>query len=156
VDDLLSALAATEVASLLRKSRWGYAAVSTAHVLGIAMLVGAILPLDLRLLGLWRTLGREALVRVLAPCAAAGLLLAAASGALLFSVRAPEYARNPAFLIKLSLVAAGAASALLHHLRHGAELRTASPRQLRMAGAISILCWLGALVSGRLIAFVED
>jgi hypothetical protein len=58
------------------------------HVFGMALLVGAILPLDLRLLGCWPGVSRSALIRVLAPVAATGLVIAVAAGILLFSVRA--------------------------------------------------------------------
>ena len=55
VDAVLAAVEASGLATALRFSRgWGYAAVNTAHVLGVALLVGAAVPLALRLLGLWR------------------------------------------------------------------------------------------------------
>ena len=44
--DALTALSNWEVAQALRQGRWSYAAVSGLHVLGIALLVGGILPLD--------------------------------------------------------------------------------------------------------------
>lgn len=152
----LAALAGTDVATALRLSRWGYAAVNTAHVLGIALLVGAIVPLDLKLLGLWRGSDRDALVRVLVPVAAGGLALAVTTGALLFSVRAPEYADVVVFRIKLALIATGTASAIALHLRYGRLLAGASPLRLALAGALSMGCWLGALSLGRLIAFFKD
>ena len=154
--DLLAALAGSDVATALRFSRWGYAAVNTAHVLGFALLVGSILPLDLKLMGAWPGVPRDDLVRVLVPVAATGLALAAGAGALLFAVRAVEYAALPVFRLKLALVAAGAASALALHLAHGLKLRTAGRARLAWAGAASMTCWLGALVAGRLIAFVGE
>ncbi|HEX2479362.1 MAG TPA: hypothetical protein VHK45_08790, partial [Geminicoccaceae bacterium] len=63
MESVLDALVASAPAQWLRFSRWGYAAVNTTHVLGIALLVGAILPLDLRLLGLWRSVTLEPLAR---------------------------------------------------------------------------------------------
>lgn len=156
MDEFLAALAATDIATALRQSRWGYAAVNATHILGLALLVGAIVPLDLKLIGFWREENRDALVRVLVPCAAAGLAIASLAGLLLFSVRAPEYAKNPAFLTKIALVAAGTGSALFHHIMYGRNLTAASPGQLKAAGLISLACWLGALVSGRLIAFFAD
>ena len=150
----LVALAATELAAALRVSRWGYAAVSGLHILGIAVLVGAILPLDLRLLGAWPAVPRPVLARVLVPCAAFGLALAMAMGALLFAVRAPEYAALGVFRAKLALVALGAAGALALHARHGAWLADAPPTRLRAHAALSLTCWLGALACGRAIGFV--
>lgn len=155
MDALLAAIAEWGPAAALRASRWGYAAVNTAHVLGIAVLMGAILPLDLRLMGVWRGVERSSLVRVLAPTAAAGLVLAVAAGAMLFAVRAPEYAAMPLFQLKLGLIALGAGAALALHIVHGARLDRAGGGSLAWAGALSMSCWLGALVAGRMIGFVR-
>lgn len=156
METLLQTLQASDPAQALRFSRFGYAAVNAAHILGIALLVGSIVPLDLRLLGLWSGVARESLVRVLVPMAAGGLVLAMLAGALLFSVRATEYARLDVFQIKLVLIATGAVSALLMHLCHGFLLKNASPARLRAAALVSLACWLGALIAGRLIAFLGD
>ena len=156
MDALLAEIAGSEIATALRYSRWEYAAVNTAHVFGIALLVGAILPLDLRLLGLWRAIPHVALVRVLVPVAVVGLLLAVTAGALLFSVRAPEYAALTVFRVKLGLIATGVLSALAVHVAHGFSLESAGRARLAGAGAISITCWIGALIAGRMIAYAAD
>ncbi|MGI9382301.1 MAG: DUF2214 domain-containing protein [Methyloligellaceae bacterium] len=156
MDEILAAVAASDVATALRMSRWGYAAVNTAHVLGIALLVGGIVPLDLRLLGLWPGVARDGLVRTLVPVAATGLGLAVTTGAFLFSVRAPEYAALTVLQIKLALVVLGGGSAIALHLVHGFMLETASSARLARAGALSMTCWLGALIAGRMIAFAGD
>jgi hypothetical protein len=155
VEAFLAGLEGTAVAQALRVSRWGYAAVNAAHIFGIALLVGAIVPLDLRLLGLWRSVPRQMLVRILVPVAAAGLALAVAMGLLLFSVRAREYAGVGFLQVKLILVAVGALSALALHWRHGFLLESASESRLAGHAVLSMACWLGAIACGRLIAFVE-
>jgi hypothetical protein len=154
VEPILGALEASGIAQGLRYSRWGYAAVNTAHVFGIALLVGAVLPLDLRFLGVWKAVPRAGLVRVLVPVAAFGLALAVAMGALLFATRAPEYADVGVFQVKLVLIATGTIAALLLHTRFGFLLDGASDARLRAHAVLSIFCWIGALVCGRLIAFV--
>lgn len=156
MDALLAALEGSALAQTLRASRWGYAAVNAAHILGIALLVGAIMPLNLRLLGLWRSVPRQTLVRVLVPAAASGLALAALAGLLLFSVRAREYSEIGFLQMKLALVALGALSALALHARHRPWLATASDSRLSGHAVISIICWTGAVVCGRLIAFADD
>ena len=156
MEHLLQALQATDFSQALRFSRFAYAAVSAAHILGIALLVGAILPLNLRLLGLWPDISRDTLIRILVPTAVTGLALAILAGFFLFSIRATDYADLTVFRLKLALVATAAASALLLHFRHGFLLRSASPRRLRITAVISISCWLGALICGRLIAFLGD
>jgi len=155
MDGLLTALSQSDVATYLRFSRWGYAAVNTTHVLGIALLVGASIPLDLRLMGAWRGVSHYDLARVLVPVAMTGLAIAMVSGGLLFSVRAGEYANLEVFWIKMTLLGLGALAALLAHLRFGRWLETASPPQLFRIGAVSLICWLGVLVAGRMIAFSD-
>ena len=155
MEPLLAAIQGSDLALALRFSRWSYAAVNTAHVLGIALLVGAIIPLDLRLLGLWSSAERDALVRVLVPVAATGLVLAVTAGSLLFSVRAVDYAALPILWVKLVLVVLGLGSALALHLVYGLSLERASRRRLAQAAALSLTCWLGALIAGRMIAFVR-
>lgn len=154
MEAVLDALVASAPAQWLRFSRWGYAAVNTTHVLGIALLVGAILPLNLRLIGLWRSAPLEPLARVLVPVAATGLLLAITTGAFLFITRATEYAAIDLFLVKVALIATGAVHALSLHF--GSALQNASHARLRAAGAASLSIWVAALVCGRLLAFVDE
>jgi hypothetical protein len=156
VETALQALEGAGFAQYFRSARWGYAALNAGHILGFALLVGAIVPLDLRLLGFWRSVERASLVRVLVPTAAAGLALAVIAGLLLFSVRAGEYADLAVFRVKLALILAGVIAALLAHLRHGFLLQVASDATLRRHALLSMVCWLGALVCGRLIAFMGD
>ena len=151
---LLDFIAQTPVSDYMRQARWGYAAVSTAHVLGIALLVGSIAALDLRLLGLWRSEALGPFARVLPKVAMAGLGLAVITGILLFSVRPAEYAANPAFQVKLVLVSLATFMAI------GAQwagiLRDGSALSRKTLGAASLGCWTAALISGRLIAFTGD
>jgi hypothetical protein len=141
----------------LRKSVTLYILVNAAHILGIGLLVGAILPLDLRLAGILR-MGRIAdLAPFLVRVAAAGLTTAILTGLLLFSVKPGEYAANPAFLAKIGLVALALANIVLQHrtegwrrVRHGA-----SPNlPVRVHAGLSLAIWLSALLAGRWIGFL--
>lgn len=143
----MEALAALEAAPAVRwlaTAPGAYASLSALHILGLCLLVGPIALADLRLIG---ALGPalDPALPVLRRCAAAGLALAAATGALLFAVQATEYAANPAFGVKLGLVAAGVAHAWAWRGR---------ARPPAWAGAASLAIWLAALTAGRWIAFV--
>jgi hypothetical protein len=151
LEALLAALAGTELAQWMRFSRWGYAIANTVHVFGIALLVGAILPLNLRLLGFWPTIAIEPLLRILPPVAAAGLIVAAASGSLLFLAGPADYAGLWLFLIKVCLIVVGTLHALAFQLVYG---KHASPVRLKLAGGFSLIIWLSVLILGRFIAFV--
>ena len=156
----LTALQELAPVAALRSARWTYAAVNASHITGIALLFGAIVPLDLRLIGCFRQISIRALARILVPVAVFGLLLAVAAGSLLFSIRAVQYAGTTLFQIKMALVACGIANALL--LRKATAWETAQndtsampPLRLRTAGALSIVLWLSVIVCGRMIAFVD-
>ncbi len=153
MEGFLAGIEATAVADYLRHARWGYAAVNAVHIVGIALLVGAIVPLDLRLLGLWQSVPRETLVRVLVPVAATGLIIAACAGLLLFSIKAQHYAGIGFFQVKLVLIVSGAGAALMLHAAHGFLLESAGATRLKFHAFLSLACWLGALLCGRLIAF---
>lgn len=148
LDGALAALEATSLAQFLRVSRWGYAAVNTTHILGIALLMGGATPLAMKLLGAWRSIDTAIAIRLLRPMAAVGLALAVLTGLLLFSIQARDYADLTVFQIKLILIVSGTIAALW-------ATRESVPRAPRLHAAMSILCWIGALVCGRLIAFVE-
>ncbi|WP_237217139.1 DUF2214 domain-containing protein [Falsiroseomonas oryziterrae] len=124
-----------------------YPLVSALHVMGIALLFGPILLADLRWLGAIGPRLDEALP-LLRRTAAAGLALAATTGVLLAGVRIGEYAANPAFLVKLLLVALGVGNALL---AARAARRGRIPAGFALA---SLLCWTAAILAGRWIAFV--
>ena len=151
--DALAAIQGSELSQAIRYSQWRYAAVNTAHIFGIALLVGAILPMDLRLLGVGRRLPHPELARLLVPVAATGLAIAVTAGIGLFVVRAKEYGVHPLLQLKIPLVLLGATAALVFHARAGLWLERASAGQARFHGTLSLLCWVGALVLGRLIAY---
>ena len=156
MEGLLAALEGTALAQALRGSRWFYAGVNAAHIFAIALLIGSIIPLNLRLFGVWRGISREAVVRVLAPVAASGLILALITGPLLFSVRAREYSDVGFLQLKLAFITVGVLSALSLCRAHGFLLKDAPRGHLAGHAVVSTVCWLGALVCGRLIAFAGD
>src|SRR5262245_33072252 len=82
----------------LRDSTWIYPLANLIHLLGLALLVGPIAVLDLRLLGIGRAIDLPALSRLLTPIAIAGLLLSMASGSVLFIADAGALVVNPVFL----------------------------------------------------------
>lgn len=135
----------------LRRSVWGYATVNGFHILGIALLVGSIINVDLRLIGLWRAdRWREAMADVL-PVAQFGFGLAIVTGIMLFSVRASRYLENSAFLLKLALLAAALANIVMFHRLLKRDSRTPA---MRVSAAVSLCLWLGILGSGRAIGFL--
>jgi hypothetical protein len=157
--ELLMTLDDSAFSQWLRASFWVYPLINTVHVLGIGLLIGGILPLDARLLGLWPTVPVDALTRTVLPCALVGCGLALVSGPLLFAVQPLDYATKPIFWLKMSVVAAGVGNALLLRRSRswrslGPGWRGVPPTRLRWAGGLSLGLWLSALALGRLLAYV--
>jgi hypothetical protein len=142
-------------AVLLQRSGTAYLFVNAAHILGIGFLLGAILPLDLRLAGLLRPSALPLIGPILIRTAACGLALALATGFWLFTVKPGEYLGNTAFLIKLGLLALALGNiALQHHglkpVLTGGEIGV----KVRLLAALSASLWLCVLVAGRWIGFL--
>ena len=72
--DVLAALKDWAPAAYLRHARWTYAALNAAHIAGIALLFGAVVPLDLRLIAWRRSISIRAMTLVLLPVAVAGFV----------------------------------------------------------------------------------
>ena len=154
--EFLAAVEAGWIAESLRFGRWNYAAVNALHILGIAILVGASLPLAFRMIGYKHDIPMFLAAGFLVPFAMGGLVLAAMMGSLLFATRAVEYGSLIIFWIKLAFVALGVASAPVARIRYGWRLEAADQKVLRFHGMLSLIAWTAALVLGRAIAFVDE
>ena len=159
LEDALGLLAASPLAAALKDARYAYPVANAIHIMALATLFGAILALDLRLLGVARAIDLRTLARYLPRVAGSGLALAVLSGLLLFSVQPFDYVGNGAFLLKISLVALGTLHALWLH-------RTAAWRELvdgtgpigvgaglRASATLSLSIWIAAILAGRFIAY---
>jgi hypothetical protein len=140
-------------AEFLRASSTAYLFVNAAHILGIGLLLGSILPLDLRLTGLFRTVPLAAIGPFLLRVATIGLTTAIVTGLCLFSVKPTEYIANTAFLAKMTLLATAALNIALQH-RGSALVGGEITARVRVHAAVSALLWLSVLVAGRWIGFV--
>ena len=143
------AVEATALALHLRASLYTYPLVNAGHIIGIALLFGSIVPLDLRLLGFWQSVPVEVLLRVCRRMAACGFALAVSMGLLLFITRATEYAADPIFQAKQALIVLAAANAAL-------APRMFQPNKkgrMRVHAGLSLLLWLAVILAGRAIAY---
>jgi len=160
IADVLGALQDVALVEALRRSRWVYPLVNAGHIVGLALLFGAVVPLDLRLVGLWQRVPIGTMARTLLPVALGGLALAVATGALLFSVSAVRYAGLTLFQIKLLLILGALTNALLLHgsaawgAYHYGELMGTTPR-LQLAGVLSLGLWLSTIVAGRMLGYLD-
>ena len=154
---LLDWLAAWPGAVWLQQSGIAYLFVNAAHILGIGLLLGSILPFDLHLIGLNRTGSTAIIGPLLLRIAATGLALALMTGFWLFTVKPREYIENPAFLTKIALLVLALGNLAVQHM--GTSFRAALRGEgvairVRLIAAISATLWVSVLVAGRWIGFV--
>src|ERR1700716_2366705 len=139
----------------MRSSPALYPAVEILHILGFVALVGSILALDLRVLGLGGTIPMQPMAQLLLPLSRFGFLLAISMGFLLFSADAAHVVRNPAFQTKLLLIAAALINIVFAHTgpwRRVAVWGAEVPAGAKVTALASLLLWLSAVCAGRLIA----
>ena len=140
----------------MRTSPSLYPAVEILHIIGFVVLVGSIVALDLRILGLGRAIPIQPMAQLLLPLSRLGFLLAVSMGFLLFSADASHVVRNPAFQAKLLLIAAALLNVVIAHAgpwRHIERWGDEAPGGARATALLSLLLWLGAICAGRLIAY---
>lgn len=142
----------------LRESPWLYPVVEVVHLAGIALLVGSIAILDLRLLGLSSSLPVRRLASHILPWTAASFALIVPSGLAMFVAYAGEFIANPVFVLKICLILAAGANAAVFHagVYRGAsdwDVNRTPPVAARLAAALSLLLWISVIACGRLLAY---
>ncbi len=133
---------------------WWFPFIESVHVVFLTLTFGAILMVDLRLLGL-AAMSHPAtrMVRELVPWTLIGFAISVPTGLALFITRAEHYANNPAFRIKLLLILLAGINMALFHTRWIKSVETwdqsTPPLPARLTGGISITLWLGVILAGR-------
>lgn len=156
--EILQALQEAGFAAALRRADIMYPLINASHILSLGLIVGTIGTLDLRVLGAFKTFALDQLAPPLSRMAAFGVVAALVTGFLLFSVQPVAYAKNIAFLVKVTLFALGTVNALVLHRRAAWKSATAGgyvEASVKAQAALSLLIWIAAVIAGRWIAFVE-
>jgi hypothetical protein len=139
----------------LMNTRWGWPIAEIVHFLGLCLLMGTVGMFDLRMMGAVRGPSLAALHR-LVPYGVAGFALSAASG-FLFVVAAPfEYIDNPAWQLKMALMAAAGVNMIVFYATtaraaHALAPDDAPPLAARLFAIVSLGCWVGVITCGRVI-----
>jgi hypothetical protein len=151
-------LQSTWVGVLVAESLWGYPLLETIHTIGMAMMIGSLGLINLRVLGFKPELPLFG-TRELLPLAWLGFTLNAISGTLLFTSDAVYFFESYTFRIKMVLIVLGGLNAALLGRRVFREASApGAPMAQTAAGtkwiaATSLLFWLAAVCAGRLIAY---
>lgn len=134
----------------LQSHPWAYPALEALHIVGIALLLGNLVALEMRVFGRASLLPVAPLARLSLAIACAGFALAAATGLLMFATQAIELLANRSFLWKMGLLATAGLNAAWFHARGSLSKLDATARvQMLMSTAL----WLAVVFFGRWIAY---
>lgn len=152
-------LEGTSLALWVGESLWGYPVMLSLHVVGLAIVVGIFVMRDLRLLGMFSAVEHGALTG-LVKLGWIGFVVNALSGVALFSSQAVTFVESTPFLLKIGSIALAAicAAVIQNRSRNEAASWDAGdgdpPNSVRIVAAVSLILWISAIVSGRLIAYL--
>jgi len=135
----------------LKSHLWAYPALEMVHISGIALLLGNLVLLELRVFGLGAALPVRDLARLSLGLALGGFVIAAASGLLMFASQSAELLANRAFTLKMLLLFTAACNAAWFHGRGSLNKLDV---WARVQMAVSTLIWLAILACGRWIAYL--
>lgn len=160
VAQFLTWLEASPLGALTRSlGVWSYGIINLVHILGIILLFGSILILDLRLLGAWRRIPLATLSGPTTMLARIGFLIAVCSGLPMLSVEATDYLGNPFLLIKFPAIGLALINVWLVHRSEAwraHDVRALMPseeRRLKVGAVLSLGFWLTAITAGRMIGY---
>jgi hypothetical protein len=138
----------TPVSIAIRESVWVFPILDAVHCVGIILVAGTIVIVDLRLLGLG--MRRQPVASIIAqvlPWTFFGFAFMFVTGSLLAWAEPIKLYRSVFFRWKLLFLAIAGLNALLFHYT------TLTPARARLAGALSIACWISVIAAGRAIGY---
>jgi hypothetical protein len=134
---------------------WWFPFLESIHVIAITLVVGSILVVDLRLLGIsGLQYSASRVTRELLPWTWGAFFVATLTGFGMFVTRATAYVENPAFQIKFLLLVVACLNMAIFHFRafravHHWDADLMPPPAARAAGAASLVLWIGIILAGR-------
>ena len=135
----------------LKTHAWAYPALEVVHIVGIALLLGNLVLLELRVFGRGAALPARELGRLALVVALGGFVLAAGSGLMMFATQPAELLASRAFTLKMLLLMLAGCNAAWFHGR-GSLARLDGLAKLQML--VSTFIWLAVVACGRWIAYM--
>jgi hypothetical protein len=156
--DFLVWLEGTAIADAIRTSRWMYPAFETAHYVGLSLLVGGIMLIDLRVLGVARALPLRSMIGLL-PFVWAGFIINIVTGSLLFIYGATGFGTNPAFWLKMTFMVLAGLNAFAFEIavRRSTDDWVGAdkpPVVVKTFATLSFALWLCVVTTGRWMAYL--
>lgn len=145
----------------LRESQFAYPAVQVVHVLGLVLMIGPVVLVDLRLLNLlFKREPAHVILGQLLPLSWIGFAILLISGPLLFAAQAEKVYANPFLQLKfLLLIVAGLNVAVFHRTTYTRVSvwgeSGATPGRAKLAAVLSLALWVGVLSASHYIPYYE-
>jgi len=148
---------ARSIARYVNDEPWTWISSETLHFIGLSLLVGIVLLIDLRALGVLRAIPFTALERLL-PWAAVGFAVNIVTGMLFFIARPDFYTENPAFYWKLLFVLLASANTLYFFFDEGWTTTPGSDVRLvtKVVAASALVLWVGVMYWGSMLPFIGN
>jgi hypothetical protein len=148
----------TWIANEIRTVAWLYPTFETGHYIGLSLLVGGIMLIDLRVLGFARSLPLKSMIGLL-PFVWVGFIINVVTGSLLFIYGATNFGTNNAFFLKMTFLVLAGLNALAFDLSvrrsRGAWVDGDRPPALVKGFATaSLVFWLCVVTTGRWMAYI--
>ena len=158
IEILVQSLEGSFINNWILSKAWIWPTLEIIHFIGLSLLLGAMLVIDLRLAGFLRNFNMQVTHRLL-PFAAIGFFLNLATGLLFFIGDPARYLVNIGFRLKMLLVFIAGFNALWFALKINPHLKSMDPygdtsKSAKMTAYISLIAWFGVLLLGRLIPYV--
>lgn len=156
---LMEWLQATSWAVFIHQTKWAFTTIEVIHLVAISTVIGSIAIVDLRLLGLASTRRPfTELAHEILPYTWVAFVIAAIAGSLLFISQATQYFVTPTFWLKMAIMATAGINMVIFEFvtARGAtewDLKPNLPLPARLAGGISLACWVLVFVFGRWTGF---
>ena len=155
---MLASLEASQFAAFIRGDVWGWPVALTVHAFGSALLIGFIIIIGLRLLGLFETIPYTALNRFF-PVIWAAVVLQFLSGFVLWAAKPTQYVADGAFVVKFLLIILGIILTIYFQSTIKREAAAWEAKGAASSGTVkfaaaNLLVWCSVLVAGRLTAYL--
>ena len=145
----------TWLANAIHGSTWLFPAIETAHILGLTVLLGTVLAIDLRLLNLVMPNYRVSLLaKNLAPWTWTGLAVSVLTGVPMLCSEALKCYGNDAFRAKVVILLMAIVFHVTAFRRVTSEGAKIAPAWGRLTAVLSLALWYGVGVTGRAIGFI--
>ena len=158
-DNLLLTIENTGLAQIIASTNW-FPTLETIHVIAATFVLGSILWVDMRLLGLAATrYAISNLSKELVPWTWGAFIIASITGVGMLITRLSSHVLNPAFQWKMALLALAGLNMAYFHLKVYKQIEqwdevVATPNQLKLIGATSLLLWCGVMLAGRWVGHI--